>query len=292
MTKTNRLSKMKTFDVINYILLGLFALIAVYPLVYTVAGSLNDGYDYDAGGVWLFPRVFTFANYQVVFSDSRLWQAFLITILKTVSGTVLALLVTSCVAYAMANPKLKFKPFFQWVNLFTMFFSGGLIPYFLVINMIGLYDTFLVYIIPTAYSVYNMIIIQNFFKGISYELKEAAIIDGANEFRIWLSVYMPLSGAVLATVGLWCIVGHWNNYMSTMLYTQNPALITLQYYLMKIIKEASIDFSEIGSDISMQVTTKTVTYAAIIVATLPILAVYPFLLKFFAGSVMVGSLKG
>jgi len=292
MTEVKKRTRMKAFDYINYILLALFAICAVYPLLYTLAGSLNDGYDYDAGGVWIFPRMFTLANYHVVLSDSRLWRAFLITVIKTVSGTALALLVTSCVSYAMANPKLKFKSFFQWFNLFTMFFSGGLIPYFLVINVIGLYDTFWVYIIPTAYSVYNMIIIQNFFKSISYELKEAAIIDGAGEFKIWLSIYMPLSGAVLATVGLWCIVGHWNNYMSTMLYTQNQNLITLQYYLIKIIKEANVDFSDIGSDISMQVTTKTVTYAAIIVATLPILLVYPFLLKFFAGSVMIGSLKG
>lgn len=283
--------RITAFDVLIPIFLVLFSCATVYPFLYTLAGSFNNGQDYQSGGVWIVPREFTWANYQVVAADTRLWLAFRNTIGRTVLGTLLSLIVTSCTAYGMSRPNLKGKRVFQWLNLFTMFFSGGLIPYVLIINMLGLYNSYLVYIIPTAYSVYNMIIIQNFFKSLPEELHEAAVLDGANEFRIWLMIFIPLSGSVLATVGLWCAVGHWNNYMQTMLYTNDDNLITLQYYLMLMIKEANVDFGDIGDAISSQVTAKTVSFAAIIIASLPILCLYPFVLRHFVGSVTVGALK-
>ncbi|MBQ8885174.1 MAG: carbohydrate ABC transporter permease [Clostridia bacterium] len=286
-----RRKPLQAAEFVIYLFMGLFALVTIYPFWYTVVGSFSDGMDYQGGGVWLFPRIFTTANYSVVFADARLWTAFGTTILRTLAGTFLSLVVTSCTAYGMSRPNLKFRRVLQWLNMFTMFFSGGLIPYVLIINMLGLYNSFWVYVIPSAYSVYNMIIIQNFFKGIPTELHEAAVLDGASEFRIWWNLFIPLSGSVLATVALWCAVGHWNNYMQTMLYTNNPKLITLQYYLMLLIKEANVEFGELGDNITSQVTARTVSFAAIVVASLPILCVYPFVLKHFAGSVMIGSLK-
>ena len=144
-------------DFIIWFVLGLFALIALYPFIYVLAGSFNDGMDYSAGGIWLFPREVTLANYSVVLMDDDFWHAFGNTVLITAVGTVCALLFTSVVAYAMSRRELRFRNFFQIANLFTMFFSGGLIPYFMIIVLLGLYDNFLVYIIPSIYSVYNKI---------------------------------------------------------------------------------------------------------------------------------------
>lgn len=285
-------NKMNAFDWINYAVLGLFALITLYPFIYVLAGSFNDGSDYAGGGVWLFPRKITLANYTVVMKDDGFWRAFGNTISITLIGTVGALLLTSAVAYAMSHKELRFHGFFQWVNLFAMFFSGGLIPYFLIINILGLYDNYLVYIIPSLYSVYNMIIIQSFFKSIPEELREAAVIDGAGEVRIWLTIYMPLSKPVLATVALWLATGFWNSYFNTMVYTRGGELATLQYHLMKMIKQAKVDTGGMDPSLIEQTTSQTISFAAIIIATLPIVCVYPAIQKHFAKGVMIGSLKG
>lgn len=285
-------NKMNAFDWINYAVLGLFALITLYPFLYVLAGSFNDGMDYAGGGVWLIPRKTTLANYTVVMEDEAFWKAFINTVSITLIGTVSALLVTSAVAYAMSRKELRFHAAFQWINLFAMFFSGGLIPYFLIINMLGLYDNYMVYIIPSIYSVYNMIIIQSFFKSIPEELREAAVIDGAGEIRIWLTIYMPLSKPVLATVSLWLATGFWNSYFNTMVYTRGGDLATLQYHLMKMIKQAKVDTGGMDPSLLEQTTSQTISFAAIIIATLPIVCVYPFIQKHFAKGVMIGSLKG
>ena len=273
MTKKN---KMNAFDWANYVVLGLFALITLYPFLYVLAGSFNDGMDYAGGGVWLFPRKITLANYTVVMEDVAFWKAFMNTVSITIIGTVSALLITSAVAYAMSRKELRFHAAFQWINLFAMFFSGGLIPYFLIINMLGLYDNYMVYIIPGVYSVYNMIIVQSFFKSIPEELREAAVIDGAGEIRIWLTIYMPLSKPVLATVSLWLATGFWNSYFNTMVYTRGGDLATLQYHLMKMIKQAKVDTGGMDPSLLEQTTSQTISFAAIIIATLPIVCVYPF----------------
>lgn len=284
--------KVYTFDVVNYILLGLFAMITLYPFIYVIAGSFNDGMDYSGGGVWLVPRKVTLANYKVVFSDNGFWKAFGLTIGVTILGTFGALAVTSAVAYAISRKELRFRNFFQIFNLITMFFGGGLIPYFLIIVSLGLYDTFWVYIFPSLYSVYNMIIMQSFFKSIPEEMREAAVMDGAGELRIWLSIYLPLSKPVLATVGLWLATGFWNSYFSTMAYTRAGDLSTLQYFLMRMIKEAKVDTGGLDPSLIEQTTSTTISFAAIVIATLPILFVYPFIQKYFSKGIMIGSLKG
>lgn len=164
-------------------------------------------------------------------------------------------------------------------------------PYYLMINLIGLYDSFLVYIIPTMYSVFNMIIISVFFRSIPNEIHEAAVMDGANEYRIWWSIYMPNSKPVLATVGLWIIVGHWNSYMPTLLYTsRSENMWTLQYYLMRIIRDASMP-EGLDGILSEQITPQTVSLAAMIVAMLPMIILFPFVQKFFTKGALGGSLK-
>ena len=293
--KKERLRKTTSFSVSGTVIifiLVLIALITLYPFVYTLAGSFNDGTDFEKGGVWLFPRVWTLANYQVIVSDSLLWIAYRNTVVRTFFGSILSLTFTSLVSYAMSRRELKGRTFFQIANLVTMFFGGGLIPYFALINLIGLYDSFLVYIIPALYSVYNMIVISSGYRGISEELHDSAVIDGAGELRIWAQIYFPLSKAVHATVLLWLVVGNWNSYYSTMVYTRGGEdVILLQYYLMGVINKASYT-PDVGGEVLEQVTSKTVSYAAIIIAILPILFVYPFLSKYFTKGVMVGSLKG
>lgn len=291
-TKRKKLRRMKVADYVIYAFLLICVVIMIYPFLYVLGGSFSDGTDYMNGGIWLFPRIWTVANYQVIVSDSMLWVAYRNTFVRTFCGSLLSLAFTSLVSYAMSRKELKFRRFFQIANLVTMFFGGGLIPYFALINFIGLYDSFLVYIIPALYSVYNMIIISNGYRVVSEELHDSAVIDGAGELRIWAQIYFPLSKAVHATVLLWLVVGNWNSYYSTMLYTRGGSdVITLQYYLMGVINKASYT-PDVGGEILDQVTSKTVSYAAIVIAILPILFVYPFLSKYFTKGVLVGSLKG
>ncbi len=283
--------RIKTFDVILFILMALLCVMCLYPIVYVLAGSFNQGADYTKGGVYFLPRVFTFENYRVVLSDKQMWWSYFVTIGRTVIGSATALVFTAAVAYAMSRPNLKFKPFFYWVNIFTMFFSGGLIPYFLIIKTFGLFDNFLVYIIPSMYSVYNMIVLQSGFKSIDGEIHDAAVVDGAGELRIWWQIYMPLSKPILATIVLWLAVGHWNSYFDTMIYTNSENLQTLQYFLLKAIQTSSMT-EGMPPELMERLSAKTISLAAIIISIIPVLCFFPLVRKNFASGIMIGSLKG
>ena len=289
--RKSKLFRMHWADWVIYIFLALFAVITFYLLWYVIIGAFSNGQMYASGGVFLIPKGFTFANFEVIFQDSEFWTSFRNTVFRTAVGIVAELLFTALVAYAMTSKHLRCKKAYYWIFIFTMFFSGGIVPMYLLLRILGLYDTFWVYILPSIFSVYNMIIISNFYKGIPESLYEAAELDGAGELRIWALIYMPLSKPVLATVALWIAVDHWNSYMGTMLYTQaGEWTITLQYYLKQLINEASGVSS--GSEYSDLVTAKTISYAGIIVALIPIMCVYPFIQKHFTKGIMVGSLKG
>lgn len=292
--KQRQKKKISLFNVINYSVFGLFALICLYPLWYVLIGSFNEGMDYLSGGVCLFPRKFTLDNYRLVFGDAKLWSAFFVTVSRTVLGTTISVLFTAIVAYAMSRRETPFRGFFYWANIFTMFFGGGLVPFFLVIKTLGLYDTYWLYLIPCAYSVYHMIVISSYFRSIPEELHEAAVMDGANEFYIFSRIMLPLAKPVIATVSLWVAMGHWNSYFDTMVYTRNEKLWTLQYYLMRLINTSSVnaDGITLPQSVLESITAESVTYAAIIVSVLPILFVFPFVSKCFDKGIMIGSLKG
>ncbi len=279
------------FDVINFACLGIFCLLCIYPIVYVIAGSFNQGADYSKGGVYLLPRLFTLENFRIVLEKQELWQSYLVTIGRTAIGTLTALVFTSIVAYAMSRPNLRGKNAFYWLNIFTMFFGGGLVPYFLIIQSVGLFDSFWVYIIPSLYSVYNMIVISSFFRSISDEIHEAALMDGANEFRIWWQIYMPLSKPILATVALWLAIGHWNSYFDTMIYTQSDSLHTLQYFLLRAIQSSTMT-EGLPDTIMQSISPKTISLAAIIISIVPVLFFFPFVRKNFQSGIMIGSLKG
>lgn len=291
---TGRKQRKHAFDWINVTIMLLFALISVYPLIYVLAGSFSEGKDYINGGIYLFPRVFSTENYYVVLNDVRLWKSYGITIASTVLGTVTAVIFTAIVAFAMSRPNLLCKSWIYRFFVFTMFFGGGLIPYFWVINLLGLFDSFFVYIIPALFSVYNMLVFVNFFKTIPEEIHESAVMDGASEFRIFFKIILPLSGPVVSTVALWIAVGHWNSFFETMIYTSNNNLWSLQYYLMKVIKESSLPDTSASLPIELleKVAPETVSLAAIIISVIPIFILYPLILKTLTKGVVVGSLKG
>ncbi len=268
------------------------SLITVYPVIYCLAGAFSNAVDYGYGGVWLIPRNFTTNSFYVIFKDSRFWLSLRNSVIRLIVGTFSGLMFTSFVSYCMASPALKFKKVFFKINIFTMFFSSGLLPFFCLIVALKMYNTFWVYLLPPLYSVYNMIILSNFFRSIPSSLRESAQLDGANEWIIYIKIYMPLSTATLATVGLWIAVGHWNAYMATMVYTKADDLITLQYYLLKIIKEAGyLGGGILGAEIRDSVSSQTISFAAIIISMVPIVCIYPFIQRFFSKGIMLGAVK-
>ena len=292
------LNRNTAFDWINYAVMVLLAFIMIYPLWYCVAGSLNEGMDYLRGGVFLWPRKWTLANYKAVFLDSAILNAFWVTIWKCLVGTVTSVLCTAMVAYAITRPKLRLKKLYIPFIMLTMFFSGGLIPYFILIVDLGLYDSFWVYVIPTMFSAYNMIIIQSFMRELPSELIESAKLDGASEYRIFFQMILPLSKPVLATIALFTVVTHWNSYFDSMMYTSSQELQTIQLFLKKVITDPSVSRG-LGSaatiaipDQAATLTPQVVKLATMVVTALPVVCIYPFLQRYFVKGVTVGAVKG
>ena len=286
-------SKKTWFDYFNIITLFLFALICLYPMIYVLACSFATDSDYIKGNIYFWPHDVTIQNYLTVFKDSRLWKSYGITLARTIIGTVSALLFTAVVGYAMSRTNLRGRSIFYKIFIFTMFFSGGTVPYYLIIVSLKLFNNFLGYIIPSLFSVYNMLVFSNFFRGIPEEIRESAVMDGASEFKIFTSIILPLSMPVVSTVGLWIAVGHWNSFYDTMLYTTDTNLWTLQYYLMKVIKESSGSFiAGMPAEMIGNISAETVSFAAIVISVIPILVVYPLIFKMLTKGVVIGSLKG
>lgn len=298
MKKAGRFHRISKFDIVNVFIQLLMMFVMVYPLWYIVIGALNDGQDLMRGGVYLWPRKFTFDNVRAVFYKGDITSAFLVTIAKCILGTVTSLFFTFIVSYGVTRPNLKLRNIYIAVIMFTMFFGGGLIPYFLLIRNIGLYNSFWVYIIPGLFSAWNMIIFQSFIKEIPSSLIESAKIDGAGEYRILLRIIIPLSKPVLAAIALFTIVGHWNSYFDSMMYTYSPELQTIQLYLKKVITDPSTT-SGIGTSVAQmlpgaaqRITPQTIKMAAMAITAFPVILVYPFFQKYFAQGVMIGAVKG
>ena len=296
--KGTLLNRNTAFDRVNYFVMVILAFVMVYPLWYCIAGSLNEGIDYIRGGVFLWPRKWTLANYKAVFLDKAILNAFGVTILKCLIGTVTSVLCTAMASYAITRPGLKLKKLYIPFIMLTMFFSGGLIPYFILIVDLNLYDSFWVYIIPTMFSAYNMIIIQSFMRDLSAELIESAKPDGASEYRIFFQIILPLSKPVLATIALFTVVTHWNSYFDSMMYTSSQELQTIQLFLKKVITDPSVSRG-LGSaatiaipDQAATLTPQVVKLATMVVTALPVVCIYPFLQRYFVKGVTMGAVKG
>lgn len=290
--------RITVFDVVNVTVMCLLIVIMVFPLWYTIVGAFNDGYDYMRGGVYLWPRVFTLDNFQAVFYENTLLQAFGITILKTVIGTVTSVFFTAWVSYGVTRPNLKGKNVYIPLMLFTMYFSGGMIPTFILIKNIGLYNSFWVYIIPTLFSVWNMVIMQSFIRELPQSLIESAKIDGASEYKVFFRIVLPLIKPVLAAVALFTIVNQWNSYFDAMMYTNDVSLQPIQLFLQKLINDPSVSNS-IGSqaanaipEAARTITSQSIKFAAMTITALPIVCIYPFLQKYFVKGMTIGAVKG
>lgn len=284
-------------DGITLIFTFLIFLITVYPFYYVIIMSLNDGVDALRGGIYLWPRQFTFQNYVQFLSDAKWINAIGVTVAKTVVGSGLTVLFTCLVAYGLSHEGLLFRKFYNIILLLCMYFSGGLIPYYLAIKAYGLLNSFWVYVIPTMFSTYYCILGVSFFREIPAELKESARLDGAGEITIFFRIVLPLSKALLATLALFAAVGQWNSWSDTAFFAPgNKALRTLGFLMRDVIVRNQVDTT--SRQAMMQaarhstVTASSVQMAAMIIAVLPIMLVYPFLQKYFVKGIMLGAVKG
>lgn len=290
-------NKIKSRDrYLDYVLVVLFVLVIIvtlYPFLNVLAISLNDPVDTMRNINFVFPRKFTLYNYQYVFRENDLFGAFTISVARTVIGTGAGVICTSMVAYVLSRRDFYFNKLFTMLFIITMYVSGGLIPeYLLLARTLKLTNNFMVYIIPGLVWVYNIILVRSYIDGLPDALQEAARIDGANDVYIWGRIIVPLCKPVMATVALFVAVGQWNSFMDTYLYAKK--LPTLQYLLYEIMQQATTKIDTHAT--SQQLTTTTVSplsvrMAVTIIATLPILIVYPFLQKYFVGGMTIGAVK-
>lgn len=287
------------FDTTNIIFMVLLCIVMLYPFLNQVALSLNAATDSVKGGIYLWPREFTLHNYEHVFDNASVIKAITTSVLRTVIGTGFGLLCTAMVAYAIAQEKFMFKKAVTIIFIMTMYFNGGLIPTFLLMRDLNLIGSFWVYILPTLISAFNLIIMRSFIEGLPKSLFEQARIDGAGDFRIFFRIVLPLSMPVIATVALFLAVFQWNQWFDVFLYNSSvDYLTTLQYELMKILSNsatssgsAAAAFANSGGGSQDVVTPKSIQATMTIVASLPIICVYPFLQKYFVKGMTLGAVK-
>lgn len=297
MKQTKRIRKTGEDYLVNVVCVVfgvLMALACIYPIYYTLINSLNDGADAARGGIYLWPRVFSFGNYELVFRSSDLPLSFLLTVLRTGIGTVLALIFTTAVSYALSRRELIGRKFYLMAGMVTMYVSGGVIPTYMLYRSLKLINSFWVYILPSMFGFSNAILMMNFFKKLPDSLIESAKIDGAEEFTILFKVIIPLSKPLLATIALFVGVGHWNDWFAPAYFVTDQKLMTMPATLMRLLSEntALQKMKETGAAVTgATATIETVRYATLIVSIAPITIMYPFLQKYFIQGMMVGALK-
>jgi len=284
------------FSITNGIFMLLVMVVTLYPFLNTIAVSFNNGLDTIRGGIYLWPREWTLQNYVSVFQNPNLTQAAFISVARTVIGTVVQLFCTAMLAYVLSRKEYMFNKLVTTLFVMTMYFSGGLIPGYMLIKQVGLLNSFWVYIIPGLIGVFNMIVIRTYIQGLSEGLIESAKMDGAGDFRIFMRIVLPLSKPVLATVALFIAVGQWNSWFDSMLYTAgNRNLTTLQYELMKLLSSATSQGGTVNVDsyknVTNMVTPVSIRAAITVVTAMPIVLLYPFLQKYFVTGLTIGGVK-
>ncbi|MFC6332959.1 carbohydrate ABC transporter permease [Paenibacillus septentrionalis] len=300
--RTNYSTSDKIFDYVNYALLTLLMIVTLYPFLNTLAISFNDAKDSIRGGIYLWPREWSLDNYKYILSEKSIYNATMISILRTVIGTVVTVFCSAMVAYAISRQDFVLRKFVTVAFILTMYINGGLIPNFLLIRDLNLLDSFWVYILPGIIGVFNLIIIRSFIDGLPESILESARIDGAGDYRTFFSIVLPLCVPVLATVALFSGVFQWNSWFDVFLYNSSTIeLSTLQYELQKILQNSNASMTaRTGTDViaggnlqnQSQVTPTAVRATMTIVASVPIIMVYPFLQKYFVKGMMVGGVKG
>ena len=305
MAKTNENGKIrssaadKTVSIVTYVVVIALCLLILLPCLNVLALSFNDGKDAARGGVYFWPRVWTLQNYREVFQDGSIINAYKITIARTVIGTLMSLIVTSFAAFALNQTELPGRKIITFLITFTMLFGGGTIPTYIQYNELGLLDTFWVYVIPSLVSVTYLIMMRSFFDGLPYALQEAAKLDGCGYFGIFFRIMLPLSKPVLAVVGLYTAVNHWNDWFAGAFYMTSdklwPVQTVLQQMLSRAMSASSQQIDNVSAAIAASksaVTTDSLKMAAVVITTVPILCVYPFVQKYFAKGTLIGAIKG
>ncbi len=286
-------TKTTAFDVFLVILMILLSCAFLYPLLNMLALSISDAQTLKSSPIYLLPVGFSLESYKALLNDNRILLYYWNTIKYAAVGTVIMLLTTSLMAYPLSIPALRGRRLISILLTITMFFGGGLIPYYVTIMRLKLIDTFWVMVLPGAISAYNVIVFKTFFMSIPESLKESAFLDGAGHLRVLFSIVLPLSKAVLATFALFSIVGYWNDYLTALLYLRDDRKYPIQLLIRRLLvlmdyKDAST--AQILKDFR-SISTRTTKAAATIITVVPILCVYPFMQKYFAKGVLVGSIK-
>ena len=284
------------FNIFNYVFVTLVAITTIIPFIYLVGASFATEYEIATRPMFFIPQDVSTGAYEYIFSSSKIVRGFGNSALITVAGTLINLFFTVTMAYALSKPRLRGRNFFLNMVIISMFFSGGMIPgYIIVANVLGLKNTYWSVLLPGAISAYNLMIVKNFFQGIPQELEESASIDGCNDLGILWKIVLPLSLPVLATFGLFYAVGHWNAYFGAMIYMKTakekwPLQVLLRELIIMSNGTAG-DLTNMADDF-VQPPEQSIKMAVIVVSTVPIMCVYPFLQKYFVKGVMVGALKG
>jgi putative aldouronate transport system permease protein len=280
-----------TFVTLNSLLLSLAVAVCFYPFLYIIVSSFNDPTDLLRGPVYFWPRKFSVINFNYVLRDPEIVRAIWVTVARTVIGTVAGVLFTAAFAYGISKKRLWGRKVSLGMTLVTIYFSGGLIPtYLLIAHGLHLWGNFLVFIIPNMFNAFFAFIMMSFFREISPEIEESALMDGASEIRVFVQLVIPLSTAVLATIALFFGVWHWNSWFDAMLYGGRK-LMTLQQYLVKAIQSVNVSVRSANFR-SESVSSQSLRLATMVLTTFPIVAIYPFLQRYFVKGVMIGSLKG
>ncbi len=292
-----KISQDKVVYFVNYILLGLMLLIELYPLIYIVSCSFSSGDALMAGKVHFLPVDFTFDSYKAVFKYNSIWTGYKNSLIYTVLGTVISIVLTLFAAYPLSRADFRGRGVFTGLILFTMMFSGGLIPSYLLIKNLGLIDSMWSIILPGAVNAYNIIVARTYFKQtIPLELLEAAQMDGCEDFKFFKSIVVPLSTPIIAVLCLWTAVGLWNSYFNPMIYINTDAKYPLQLVLRRILLLSQVNLNSTNVDPMVirknMYLSEMLKYGTIIISSLPLMIIYPFVQKYFVKGVMIGSVKG
>lgn len=288
-------NKFEAFDIVLLVVMLFIVVITLYPFLNVLAISLNDATDTVKGGMHILPRKFTLQNYKEIFNGStKLPIAFVNSVLRTVIGTITGVIATTMIAFTLSRRDFVFNKFVTMLFVITMYVGGGLIPEYLVIRKLGLVNNFAVYILPTLISAFNVIVIRSFMDGLPEALYESASIDGANDWIVFTKIVFPLCLPVIATIALFIAVSQWNSWFDTYIYARtNDSLTTLQYELMKIMDNAAatVDIHNPNLENTARSNPESIKMAITMVATIPILLVYPFVQKYFVSGMTLGAVK-
>lgn len=286
----------KVYNVVNIIFLVLIILLVAYPIYFVFIASISDPNLVSAGKVWLFPRNIQWMGYEMLLQTRTIWLGYRNTIIYTLVGTTINMLVTLPAAYVLSSKRFPSRRIVMFLFTFAMIFQGGIIPAYLIVKSLHMLNTIWALTIPTAYNVFNLIVARSYFESLPGELAEAATIDGCNEFQLFVRIVLPLSSSMIAVLALYYGVGHWNNYFNALIYISDNTKYPLQVYLRDLLilnqRLAASDSGDAEYMEKMRIMAELIKYGAVIVASIPLMIAYPFVQKYFVKGVLIGAVKG